>query len=559
PGPYAFMWFELQQPPEPETRVAELDRLHVAAGWESLLAGPMLERLESALLPAFLLKQRWFGGKSRSIRSASVVDWGEFASSGAALAFVDVWYDDGAAESYLLALAMNFAAESEVPTSAVVCPISSPAGEGVLHDAAYDVAARDALLAFIERGGRVPTRHGVVTGTPSETLARLRGPGGERLTATRASAEQSNTSIIYGKRLILKLFRRQEPGVNPDCEVGRYLTEVRHFAHVPAFAGTIDYTRNGTQFATLAMLQALVSHQGDGWTRTLERLDRYFEECASSQYPGDERRSGEWDVVELSEEQESPLARESIGISLDEASMLGQRTAEMHVALSSPTDDRAFAPEPLSDAHLQVLGLEFHDHAGRVFDDLKEGLSTLPDEIVEIAGLVLSRRRAILETFRQLGTDHIGGLRTRIHGDYHLGQVVAVKNDYVILDFEGEPSRSLVERRAKHSPLKDVAGMLRSFSYAAWAALLNYAARRPESLARLEPWANFWQRATAGAFLRAYRASAADAPFMPATRDGFETLLEAYVLDKALYELQYELNHRPDWVRIPLHGVLELR
>ena len=150
-------------------------------------------------------------------------------------------------------------------------------------------------------------------------------------------------------------------------------------------------------------------------------------------------------------------------------------------------------------------------------------------------------------------------LRTRIHGDYHLGQVVAVKNDYVILDFEGEPSRSLAERRAKHSPLKDVAGMLRSFSYAAWSALSAYAARRPESLARLEPWAILWQRSVSGAFLRAYRATAGSAPFLPASRDGLRTVLAAYVLDKALYEVRYELNNRPDWVRIPLRGVLELR
>jgi maltose alpha-D-glucosyltransferase/alpha-amylase len=169
---------------------------------------------------------------------------------------------------------------------------------------------------------------------------------------------------------------------------------------------------------------------------------------------------------------------------------------------------------------------------------------------------VLSRRRRLLESFRQLAAQPVSGLRTRVHGDYHLGQVVRVKNDYAILDFEGEPARTLAERRAKHSPLKDVAGMLQSFSYAAWVSLAQFTTRGPDAFARLEPWARLWEQSASAAFLRAYRDTAAPGSFLPADPAGLGALLDAYVLDKAFYEVMYELNNRPAWVWIPLRRIL---
>jgi maltose alpha-D-glucosyltransferase / alpha-amylase len=201
---------------------------------------------------------------------------------------------------------------------------------------------------------------------------------------------------------------------------------------------------------------------------------------------------------------------------------------------------------------------DIRDHAARVFDVLKENVSRLPDDIVECAGLVLSRRRLILERFRNPGADPIEGLLTRIHGDYHLGQVLRYRSDFIILDFEGEPARSLAERRAKQSPMKDVAGMLRSFSYAAYATLINFTARRPEDLGRLMPWARLWERSVSAEFLRAYRAISQGSNHVPSEAAAFRQLLDAYLLDKALYELLYELNNRPAWVRIPVEGILAL-
>jgi maltose alpha-D-glucosyltransferase/alpha-amylase len=377
------------------------------------------------------------------------------------------------------------------------------------------------------------------------------------LPVRRSSAEQSNTSVLYDDRLILKLFRRQQPGPNPDVEVGRYLTEKAHFQGTPPFAGSIEYVPAEGETSTLVMLQGLVANEGDAWKWTLEEVERYYEESAPLPFP--EAAAAELqNPFELSQNPPSQLARNHIGIYLDSAATLGRRTAELHLALAQPTDDPAFAPEPLTSSDLQNLRADLRRQAASVFEVLKGSMSQLPDDVIDIAALVLSRRRPILDHFRLLATDSLNAERTRIHGDYHLGQILRSKTDFVILDFEGEPARPMAERRAKQSPLKDVAGMLRSFSYAAYATLINYTARRPEDLGRLEPWARLWERSIAAEFLRAYREKALGAKFLPSDDNDFRKLLDAHLLDKALYELLYELNNRPAWVRIPLLGILSL-
>ena len=239
------------------------------------------------------------------------------------------------------------------------------------------------------------------------------------------------------------------------------------------------------------------------------------------------------------------------------AATLGRRTAELHRMLASAAGP-AFAPEPLKTADWQNLVAHLRTEAAGAFDRLKQSLAGLPDELVDIASLVLSRRRWVLESFPPTAGEGSLGQRIRIHGDYHLGQVLQVKTDFVILDFEGEPARTLPERRAKMSPLRDVAGMVRSFSYAAYAGLLAHTARRPEDWQSLEPWARLWERSTGAEFLRAYRSAAGDAEFLPSGESGFRNLLTVFLLNKVLYELSYELNNRPTWVRIPLMGILAL-
>jgi maltose alpha-D-glucosyltransferase/alpha-amylase len=442
--------------------------------------------------------------------------------------------------------------------NAVLTRVTSAEAVGVLHEATFNDTASAALLATISTRREIPSREGDLAGVPSTLLPQLQGEAGPPPPPRRGSAEQSNTSILFGDKLIMKLFRRQQPGPNPDTEIGRYLTEQTHFTHIAPFGGAIEYTREGQETSTLAMLQGLVSNEGDGWQWTLEELDRYYEASAAEKFSQGVIADGPASLLQLSQASETKFAREHVGTYLDAAALLGRRTAEMHLGLASPTHDPAFMPEPLNSKDIDVVRDDLIAHASSAFDALKANVARLPDGVLERAGLVLSRRTLVLDRFRQLAAGEIHALRTRIHGDYHLGQVLRSKGDFVILDFEGEPARSLAERRTKQSPLKDVAGMLRSFSYAAFSALMKYSTRRPEDFSRLEPWAHLWEQSVSSAFLRTYCEYARGVEVVPSEPRIFEQLLEAYVIDKAFYELVYELNNRPSWVMIPLTGILSL-
>jgi maltose alpha-D-glucosyltransferase / alpha-amylase len=573
-GTYSFLWLELQQPQSVDgsgnVREPEIE-VEGPSDWRSVLEGNGQRELEETVFPEFIVRQRWFGGKSRQISGIKIQDWAALSGGAGALAFVEVQYADGNAEMYLVALGLIFgqaAADlAEQHPGAVITRVDSVDGEGSLYDAMFGEAATQTLLDLIAGSGKLVSRNGTIQGLPSTAFSGLRGAA--PLSPRLSSAEQSNTSVLFGDKLIMKLFRRQQPGPNPDTEIGRYFTERTSFTNVAPFGGSIEYRREGQEPSTIAMLQGLVANEGDGWQWTLEELDRYYETAAAKTFPQDQLQETHLDLIERSEAAGSPIDREHVGMYLEDAALLGKRTAEMHVALArSPSDgapDPAFLPELIASHDVDALRENLLEHASGAFDVLKESLSGLPDGIVELAGLVLSRRRFVLDRFRRLslGPDRI--LRTRIHGDYHLGQVLRAKGDFVILDFEGEPARSLAERRLKHSPLKDVAGMLRSFSYAAFSALMKYTSRRPEDFQRLEPWAALWERSVSASFLRAYRAGvrgSADlvngGALVPPDSAELERLLEAFLLDKALYELVYELNNRPTWVRIPLTGILAL-
>jgi maltose alpha-D-glucosyltransferase/alpha-amylase len=564
-APYGVLWLEIHGQPQTSELaggVLEESPLIAYGGWESLFDSDR-ERLETRLFPEYLAKQRWFGGKSHHIRTATILDWAVLEASSSAVTMLEVHYDRGEPETYVALLGMTFGDRAEElresASKAVIAGVVSGDGTGVLHDALLNDAACEELLSLIANQSERTAQNGAIRGVRTAAFqSAAGGPNGSAVTVRRGSAEQSNSSILFGDRFILKLFRRQQPGPNPDCEIGRYLTEYAHFPNIPAFLGSIEYAPQNGEPSTMAMLQALVSNEGDGWSSTVEELERYYETCAPLTFPAEGEAARAMDSVDLAEQPPSQVARDHVGIYLDSAATLGRRTAELHIALASPTIDPAFAPEPLTAADLQnVLG-DLRQQASATFDVLKENMAQFPDDIVDLAALVLSRRRNILDRLGSFGGEDLHLEQIRIHGDYHLGQVLRVKTDYVIIDFEGEPARPLSQRRSKQSPLKDVAGMLRSFGYAAYSTLMSYTSRRPDDLTRLEPWAQLWERSCAAEFLRAYRETTQNIPFLPADKNAFRRLLDIYLLDKALYELRYELNNRPTWLRIPLMGMLSL-
>jgi maltose alpha-D-glucosyltransferase/alpha-amylase len=369
------------------------------------------------------------------------------------------------------------------------------------------------------------------------------------------SAEQSNTSIIFGDLAILKLFRRLSPGRNPEVEITRFLTETAHFRNIPAYLGDLQRESDG---GTIAFLQAFAANEGDGWAWTLEELTRYYENVAGSPAPSS---VGSPAAFESSKEI-VPDAREHAGLYLDAAHLLGRRTAELHLALATPASDAAFTPELYSGEDLAMERERIEQQVTAALGALERTLATSEQEIppptLQEARDLLQQRGSLKNLLAGVNGDPSQfGQRIRIHGDYHLGQLLRTKNDFLIVDFEGEPARSLEERRRKQSPLRDVAGMLRSFSYAANAVLSKQSQRSPEHGSTGRFWARLWERSASSEFLRGYRETMGPSELLPAS-DKADMFLRALLLEKACYELAYELNNRPAWMHIPLAGIREL-
>jgi maltose alpha-D-glucosyltransferase/alpha-amylase len=563
-APYSFLWLELQ--PAPET--PEPAQVHPAEpilnllthGIEGLLTAPGLSLLQQ-LLVSYLPHQRWFGAKSRTIKTITVLDSAELPGLNAVLVFLQLTYDDDddTTSVYQLALTITTGEAAEAirasDPASIVATVTTSNGPAILHDAVAREDVRQAILTLIETNAELLTRNGVLIGHSSTAFAEARGTGA--LPARTGSAEQSNTSILYDARLIMKLFRRLQPGENPDTEIGRFLTETAHFPRIAPFLGDITLKSEDSEPITIAMLQGLVENEGDGWQWTLDELSRYYDSVATLPPPQNLGPPASF----LTQNETPEAAREHAALSLDAAALLGRRTAEMHLALATPTHNPAFVAEYFTTADLVADADRIDAQLTLTLTALKRGMPQLTETIADNAALVLSRRIQLFARARAIAsaTPSAAGQRIRIHGDYHLGQVLRSRSDYVILDFEGEPARSLAKRRAKQSPLKDVAGMLRSFSYAAYAALNAFAQRRPDDAKNLEPWATLWQNAVSTQFLRVYQLTIAEAnPNLTPRPEQSQLLLNAYLLEKSLYELLYELDNRPTWVRIPLAGILNL-
>jgi trehalose synthase-fused probable maltokinase len=547
-----------------------LPTLTIASNWQELLQLPGLAALE-AILPGYIQPRRWFGGKARGIASAQLIDTIPIAygAAQAAIAMIRVSYAEGTPDTYVLLLAFTTGARAEqlardLPHAVVARIQGASEQRGLLYDALLDRGFCAALLDLIATGDRQAGAVGAIQASPTSAFTRLSGPERSALEPKIVTAEQSNSSIIYGDRLIMKLFRRLEPGLNPDLEIGRFLTERAHFANVPPAAGALEYHAPSGEPSSLAFLQGFVPNQGDAWGFTLGQLSEYFTQKLQSTAaaPADRQLSARA-LLELSRNELPHAAEQMVGSYLQRAALLGQRTAELHLALSISIDDPNFRPEPFATADQHALYDSICERANQSFATLQRVLDSqaLPAVMREGAEQVLGIKGQVFEHYRALLDQPLTALRTRIHGDYHLGQVLATGADFMIIDFEGEPARPLSQRRRKGAPLQDVAGMLRSFHYAPYAVLFGQApgvAFHEHEIAALEDWARVWHRWVNVAFLRAYLTAAGKAPFVPAAPAELEGLLEAFLLDKAIYELNYELNNRPAWVRIPVEGILQL-
>ncbi len=588
-GPHNYLWLQLNKEEEQTSTAAErkIPELHTIASWETVLEGEMRRKLENEILPKYLATCRWFGGKAKTVRNISITEIIPIAkdSDVTFMLILAVQYTEGAKDFYLLAVSFAPARKLEKPREeelfieehigkqdheqisnqaavigeefpqSIIAHLYVDKNEGILYDAAYDSNFRESLLLLMERKRRIKGLNGELIGLQGKTFRQILGPGGLPQTSQVIKAEQSNTSVLYADRFYLKLFRNLKEGINPDQEIVQYLTEKVGFPHIPPFAGSLEYRQTGSEPIHIGLLQGFVQCQSDAWTYTLDTLDRYFEQVLSRANELREVPKLLAPLLSFDPTSVPHLQRELIeGGYVEMAALLAKRTAEMHLALDSPTDTN-FTPEPFSMLYQRSIYQSMRGLARQVFTLLKKNLKTLPKAVTKKAERILDMENNIIDQFGAILQRKFSAMKIRIHGDYHLGQVLFTGKDFIIIDFEGEPARSLTERRIKQSPLRDVAGMIRSFHYAAYFALFKQATVRPGDIHVLRPWTELWHRYISAVYLDSYLETAHEALFIPREREELNVMLRAFILEKAVYELGYELNNRPAWAIIPLGAI----
>jgi maltose alpha-D-glucosyltransferase/alpha-amylase len=557
-GPHGFYWFDLRPQPDPVVVSGEpgseepVAAIQVGGDWEELFEGQALRSLEREVLPAVLPLQRWFGGKDREVESMRITDTVALLHGSAPvwIAFVEVTFAaprGGTATSMTYALPLAVAAGRaarqviETTPAAVLTRVEGPRGRGVLYDA---IASDDACLKLLDvvyNGQAFSSVRGELRASATPALGPLHDAMDERPGVERSTTEQSNSSIRIGGHVMLKLLRRVEPGPHPEIEVGRHFARVG-FERAPHFAGAIEYASAGGEPAAVAVLQELVWNQADGWTYTLGEVARYLEEAEEEAPP----TPG------------GPLV-EAPGYA-EAARTLGMRTAEMHLALADARGDADFEPEPLGPSDLDAILGRIEERLKALVPSLQRLQPELPPAQAAEVDVVVAGARRIRARLRQYVGQPGRADKIRCHGDYHLGQVLWARQDFTIIDFEGEVGLPLDERRQKASVLTDVAGMIRSFQYAAAVGVREQAARLPaeaEVTSRLEPLATHWEQRSTAAFLEGYVETLGESSLLPPVEQ-LPKWLDLHLLDKALHELEYELGHRPDWLPVPLSAVAAL-
>jgi maltose alpha-D-glucosyltransferase/alpha-amylase len=511
----------------------------VTNGWESLLHGRSRQALESEVLPQHLAGRRWFPERDAKAITANVTLTVPLlhGDPGIALALVDTQVH-GKAAQYVLPLSiawtrLDLAKHHPIALAAV----RRGPREGMLCDVTADSRFISLVLDYLRDAKTIdlpddrrlefrPTRN-----FPADATATI-----ENVRAV--DTEQSNTSVLVGTNFIVKLFRRREIGINPEIEVGRFLTETVHFANTPPLLGAVELVE-GDERSAVAVIHRFVENQGDAWTVTSAYLDRFVEE----------QRLLTSEAAEGTDERSAYLQR---------MREVGRRLAEMQLALASRDDIIDFAPERITANNVALWSTEFLKRAGRIFDELTRRRAELPEPDRILVDELLARRNTLSDYIRTVLPDNVEGMKIRHHGDFHLGQMLMVKDDVHIIDFEGEPHRSIVERRRKAPAARDVAGLIRSIDYSVISALERAVQTAPDDQGGLARALDDWRERAAASVLAAYRESMTDARLWPRDAEQAARMLDFFLLEKAFYEIGYELAHRPRWLRVPLAGTLRI-
>jgi maltose alpha-D-glucosyltransferase/alpha-amylase len=541
-GPYGFFWFLIlereastaEAPPTP----AEFETLVAAHGWRSLAERRCRLVLEHDVLPTFLAGRRWFPDRGNLAITTQIVGTIPLTATDPETGFAIVEAKGRrATANYLLPLAIKWTRfDRERRNPDALAAVRHGAREGTLFDAVAEPGFIAFLLEKLRAGEAIEVDHGRLEFKPTARLARDRQIAIHNVRVV--DTEQSNTTVLVGSEYVVKLFRRLEPGINPEIEVGRFLTETATFPHTPALLGSVELESHGAHSA-VAVVHEFVENQGDAWTVTNGYLDRFVED----------QRLLTAEVAEDSDEQAAYALR---------MHQVGRRVAELQLALASGDDLSDFAPEPITTDDIRTWIDGVLRRAERTFEDLVRRRSDLPENDRRMADRLLSYRRSLRPRLRKLLPKNIDAAKIRHHGDFHLGQMLIVKDDVTIIDFEGEPRRSIEDRRRKAPAARDVAGLIRSIDYSATAALERAIRSAPDEHGKIAHALEVWRERSVAASLDVYRKTLTDVRLWPAAVENANCLLDFFLLEKAFYEIEYELAHRLDWLRVPLNGTLRI-
>ncbi len=561
-GPYNHYWLLLREPASLKGDRDQIPKITLRGGWKTLFEKRHRQKCE-LLLPQYLIRCRWFASKSRTIRAVRINESIRIPCKNepAQLLLIEVRYNEGAPELYMLPV--SFAPEpdaahiyEEHPGSCIM-PLRAAGTDGILYESILNDEFRNIMLSSMARKAKIKGDSGELAFDSRPPLKKLLKKEIDGLSSRPLSADQSNSSIIYGERYFLKLYRKLDAGIHPDREITQHLTEHRLYENIPAYAGAIEYQRSRRPPITVGMLQHYVESMGDAWALTVDFANRYFDRILIKKEELEPPKTGASFLAGIGEADVPELLRDLIGTPfMETAALLGRRTAELHCALSTAAGNDNFKHERFSMLYQRSVFQSMQSLAKRTIGTLKKNIGSLPEDAQADARGVIDAEQSIIEALRSILQKKIDASKIRIHGDYHLGQVLYTGKDFIIIDFEGEPARSISERRLKQTPFKDIAGMIRSFHYAAHAPLFQLKTVRPEDIALLQPWIEPWYYCVSGLFTGAYIEVAESRAFMPREHIERRILMQTYLLEKAVYELSYEMNNRPDWIIIPLKGII---
>ncbi|MDA8414623.1 MAG: maltose alpha-D-glucosyltransferase [Desulfobacteraceae bacterium] len=565
-GAYNYFWFVLRNS---EARLEPCDeeclklKLREGHPWWDVLKGRTGDRLCNVILPRYLQRVFWFFGKGRVIRQISVIDSCQLQHDDQLflLAFFKVTYTGADPEVYLIPMTWLSSEQVQSMTDrhplATVTALALGDVEGVLCDATYFEEFRVLFFEMMCDRAKVQGENGSqLVGLRGGGITKSSPPRSELFPSRVATVEQNNTSILYGDRLLFKMYRKLEEGINPEAEILRFLAGKRSFRNVPAYAGKIEYRTGTGKSYDIGILQTYVACHGDAWGNTLTSLAQFVEHILSHKHDLPRLPAPLPTILEVGDRGIPDQFRELVrGLHMEMALLLGRRTAEMHRALASDSADGTWNMEEFSTLYQRSIFQSMRGLVLRNFQALASNLKRLPDNVQRRAEQILAAEKEIVACLHKITGQRFSAMKCRIHGDLHLGQALFTGKDFVFIDFEGEPAHSLSERRLKRSPLRDVAGMIHSFHYAAMSTLVHHGDSHPDDVPLLEPWLEAWYVYVSGSYLKAYLHAMKSSPLLPADRTELAIMLRCFLIHKMVHELGYELDNRPDGVDLTLRGI----